>query len=96
LPKLEALEQACLPSMVEIPELSSLIHQVGQEGSTLPFVNLLEAFFEAIGTPTRLSQLNLGPETHSGILEALVKHKATGNYFDIQEPDHRRILALMA
>ena len=96
LPKLEALEQACMPSMFEIPELASLLQNAAHEGSTIPFVNLLEAFFEAIGTPTRLSQLNLGPETHSGILEALVKHKATGNYFDIQEPDHRRILALMA
>jgi len=95
LPKLEALEKACMPLMDQIPELALLRNPQGLP-SEIPFVKLLEGFFEAIGTPTRLNQVNLGEDVHSVILEALVHHQATGNYFDLQEPDHRRLLTMMA
>jgi alcohol dehydrogenase YqhD (iron-dependent ADH family) len=96
LPKLEALDQACRPLADEIPKLSPLQQKPIQSSAEIPFVDLLESFWEAIGTPTRLSQMNLAEHTHERILEAMLQHRATGNYFDIQETDHRHLLSLMA
>ena len=60
-----------------------------------PFVGMLEDFFEQIGTPTRLGQMGIAPQESQPLVADLVRHKATGNYFEMQESDWHRLVQLM-
>jgi hypothetical protein len=60
------------------------------------FIHALEAFYTEIGTPTHLSQLNIGTDKHASILENWAKSKASGSFYKLSEKDYPALLALMS
>jgi alcohol dehydrogenase YqhD (iron-dependent ADH family) len=93
--KLEALEDACSGwrATHPDPQIRTAPAVVGEPD--LPFVGLLEDFFEHIGTPTRLSQMGIPAEECAPLVAGLHRHNATGNYFEMKEPDWQRLVQLM-
>jgi alcohol dehydrogenase YqhD (iron-dependent ADH family) len=60
------------------------------------FIDALEAFYGAIGTPKRLVEWGIGADQHALIVQTLVDNKVRGSYFDMQKADYEAILKLMA
>lgn len=60
------------------------------------FIDALEAFYGAIGTPKRLVEWGIGTDQHALIVQTLVDNKVRGSYFDMQKADYEAILKLMA
>lgn len=67
---------------------------VGKTGRD--FIVALETFYDAIGTPKRLTAWQIGADQHPLILQTLIDNKVRGAYFDLQEADYQAMLKLMA
>lgn len=78
-------------------KMDFLAERVLGPGSTgTDFIAKLESFFNSIGTPTRLKQVNVHAEVFPHLLNTLAENKVRGAYFDMNADDHRSILALMS
>jgi alcohol dehydrogenase YqhD (iron-dependent ADH family) len=93
--KLEALEDACSGWRATHPDPQIRTAPAVVGNPDLPFVGMLEDFFEQIGTPTRLSQMGIPAEEGAPLVADLHRHNATGNYFEMKEPDWQRLVQLM-
>ena len=93
--KLEALEDACSGWRATHPDPQIRTAPAVVGNPDLPFVGMLEDFFEQIGTPTRLSQMGIPAEECAPLVADLHRHNATGNYFEMKEPDWQRLVQLM-
>ena len=93
--KLEALEDACSGWRATHPDPQIRTAPAVVGDPDLPFVGMLEDFFEQIGTPTRLSQMGIPAEECEPLVADLHRHNATGNYFEMKEPDWKRLVQLM-
>jgi len=93
--KLEALEDACTGWRNHHPDPKVRFGTAGTGHPEIPFLGMLEDFFECIGTPTRLNQLGISPQEKAPLVVDLAQHRATGNYFTLQEPEWQRLVDLM-
>ncbi|MFZ9968432.1 MAG: iron-containing alcohol dehydrogenase [Bacteroidia bacterium] len=93
--KLEALEDACTGWRSNHPDPRVRLATAGKGHPEIPFLGMLEDFFESIGTPTRLSQLGISPQEKAPLVADLALHRASGNYFSLEEPEWQRLVDFM-
>lgn len=76
------------------PQLERLGELVFNHADADFAINAFEEFFREIGSPVRLSDVNIGPVETEALIEAMTRNKISGGNYKLAPDDYRRILQL--